>query len=166
MPRRHSPCPQSLSRCVDRFTRAIVVGVLVLVVGGVGTAAFLQSREQAPDLSSPAGVTIAYAQAVGRGDGERAWSLLSAAAQGQSSRERFLLRVAGMRSGNGRVRLATESERVEADVAHLDLVRTYPQSGGIALFGDSAPQRSSVTLVREGGQWRILVPPDPFVLQP
>jgi len=149
---------------VDRFTWGIVVGVLLLVGGGVAVAARLQSRDATPDLTSPAGVTLAYAQAVRGGDGDRAWSLLAAPAQAGTTRERFLLRIATMGQGNNRVRLAVEGERVDGDTAHLVLLRTYT-SDGLGLFGGPSPQRSPVTLMRDGGQWRILVPPDPFVIQ-
>ncbi len=149
---------------MDRFTWGIAAGVVVLVLVGVGTAVALRGQAAPPDLTTPSGVTLAYALALQRGDAERAWELLAGSAQASTTRERFLQRAGGARGPDDRVRLATEDEQVAGDTARVDLVRTYP-GGGLLSFGAPAPStHSTVRLVREGSQWRISVPPDPLLL--
>jgi hypothetical protein len=129
-------------------------------VGGVVAAAVVRGREPAPDLSTPSGIVLAYANAEQRGDPQTAWDLLATSAQERGDRERFLAR-AGNRGG--REYLTTESERVDGDAASVMLVHTYPGSGSV--FGSSSStSRDTVRLAREGPAWRITVPPDDYVL--
>jgi hypothetical protein len=151
---------------VDRFTWAIAVGVVLLVAAGIGAAALAQVRTTPPDPTTPGGATLAYVQAIDRGDGEAAWALLAPSAQAQTTREKFLVRVAPLRDRGERERYSIANERQEGPTARLDLVRTYASSGG-PFFGGPSTSRSAVSLVRgDDGQWRITLPPDPFVLQP
>jgi hypothetical protein len=150
---------------VTRSTWAIVGGVLGLVVLALVLAAVMPSRQPAPDLTTPDGTTLAYAVAVQRGDLDQAWDLLATSAKTQVSRDRFITRAEALRGSYERARLSSEDARTEGDTARVDLVRTYPSSGGpFGLGSSSYSNRSTVRLVRENGQWRIATPPDPFVI--
>jgi hypothetical protein len=149
---------------MDRFTYAVVGGVLALVVTGLAVAALARGRETPPDLTTPSGVALAYALAEQRGDGQAAWELLATSAQARSDRDRFIARV----TTNGvseREYLSTDDERIEADGqnASVLLVRAYSGSGGI--FGSSSyTNRTTVRVTRELDRWRITVPPDDYAL--
>jgi hypothetical protein len=146
---------------MDRFTYAIVGGVLALVVGGLVTAVVLRGRDVPPDLATPGGVVLAYAAAEQRGDPLTAWNLLHPMAQARGNRDRFLAQ-AGQRT-NDRAYLSVEDEQLDAEGASVVLVRTYSGSGG--LFGSSSyANRSTVRLARAAGDWRITVPPDDYLL--
>jgi hypothetical protein len=150
---------------VTRSTWAIVGGVLGLVALALGLAVVMPSRQPPPDLTTPDGVTLAYALAVQRGDLDQAWDLLSTSAKAQATRERFITRAEAIRNSYERARLSVEDVRAEGETARVDMVRTYPSSGGPFGFGsNSYSNRSTVRLVREAGQWRISTPPDPFLL--
>lgn len=146
---------------MDKFTLAVVGGVVGLVVAGLVVAAVLRGHTPEPDLGTPSGIVMAYALAEQRGDPQAAWDLLATSVQTTNSRDQFLAR-SGNR-GNNREYLTTEDERIDADGASVVLVRTYPGSGGL-LGGGSSTSRSTVRLTREGSAWRITVPPDPYVL--
>lgn len=127
-------------------------------------AVVMPSRQPTPDLNTPDGITLAYALDVQRGDLDQAWDLLAASVKAQLTRERFLTRVEATRSSYQRARLSIEDIRIEGDTARVDLVRTYPSSGGpFGLSSGSYSNRSTVRLVRENAQWRIATPPDPYV---
>jgi hypothetical protein len=147
---------------MDRFTWFVVGGVLGLVVVGLTAAAVLRGRETAPDLNTPAGVVLAYALAEQRGDPQTAWDLLASSAQARADRDRFLAR-ASSRGGSDREYLTTEDERLDADGASVVLVQTYAGSGGF-FTRTSAASRSTVRLTRQGADWRIVVPPDDYLL--
>jgi hypothetical protein len=146
---------------MDRFTVALVGGVLALVVAGLGAAAIVRGRETPPDLSTPRGVTLAYALAEQRGDGQTAWDLLAPSAQARGDRDRFLARVGNQ--GNTREYLTVDDEQIQADAATVVLVRSYPGSVGIFGAGSNA-SRSTVRLARETTGWRITAPPDDYNL--
>jgi hypothetical protein len=149
---------------MDRFTALVVGGVVALVLAGLAVAATSRGREAPPDLSSPAGVVLAYAQAELRGDGQTAWDLLAGSTRARADRERFIARV-GSAEGSARQYLSTESVQLDPDgTASVTLIRTVPSSGG--LFSNSSySSRSVVRLAQEGGAWRITVPPDDFALR-
>jgi hypothetical protein len=150
---------------VTRFTWAIVVGVLVLVGASVALAVVVRGRESPPDLSTPAGVTLAYALAFQRGDFPAAWDLLAESTKAKTTREEFLLRASGFRSTYDQARMSVEDAQDNGSTARVELVRTYSGARGpFGLFGGEYANRSSVQLTREPDGWRILVPPDPFVL--
>ncbi len=151
---------------MDRFTWGIVAGVVLLVAAGIATAAVLGGRQTPPDLSTPSGVVLEYVAALQRGDPDRAWSLLASSTQARTTRDSFFLRAGGARPAQD-ARLSAENEQVQGDTATLDLVRTYPGGRGPFSFGSQPySQRSPVRLVRENGQWRIGVPPDPYLVGP
>jgi len=146
---------------MDRFTYAVIGGVLALVVVGLGAAAILRGREGPPDLDTPGGVVMAYVLAEQQGDAETAWNLLAPSAQARADRELFLAR-AGHRGGE-RAYLSFEDERLDGTSASLVLVQTYPGSTGV--FGRSSySNRTTVRLSREASDWRITVPPDEYLL--
>jgi hypothetical protein len=146
---------------MDRFTVAVVGGVIGLVVAGLVAAAVMRGRAPQPDLSTPSGIVLAYGLAEQRGDGQAAWELLATSVQAKNSRDQFLVRFSG--HGSEPQYLAAEDERIDAAGASVVLVRTYPGSGG--LFGSSSySSRNTVRLTRETVGWRITVPPDPYVL--
>jgi hypothetical protein len=147
---------------MDRFTWIVSGGVVGLVVVGLAVAIFLRGREAPPDLNTPAGVVLAYALAERRGDPQTAWDLLAPSAQARTDHDRFLAR-AGNVGGGEREYLTTEDERIDADGASVVLVQTSTGSGG--LFGSSSyASRSTVRLTRQGTDWRIVVPPDDYLL--
>jgi len=146
---------------MDRFTVAVVGGVLALVVAGLVAAAVLRGHAPEPDLGTPSGIVLAYGLAEQRGDGQAAWELLATSIQTRNSRDQFLVRFGG--HGRGPEYLTTEDERIDADGASVTMVRTYPGSGGI-FGGNGYTSRNTVRLAREAAGWRITVPPDPYVL--
>ncbi len=146
---------------MDRFTTAVVAGVLLLIVAGLGASAVLRGREQPPDLSLPSGVVLAYAQAEQRGDPAAAWDLLAPSAQARTTRDQFIARAGD--DGSQRGLLSTEELGGDENTTRVALLRTYPASGG--LFGSrSYTQRSTVVLTRGDSGWRITVPPDDYLL--
>ena len=146
---------------MDRFTWAIVGGVLGLVVVGVVAASLVRGREAPPDLNTPSGVVLAYALAEERGDGQAAWDLLAPSTQARADRDRFLARFGEHNAS--REFLSTESETITGDGASVVLVRTYTSSGGLFDSGSYA-NRDTVRLARESAGWRITVPPDDYPL--
>ena len=150
---------------MDRFTYALAAGVLALIVGALATAIVVRGRARPPDLSTPAGVVLAYATAEQRGDPLAAWNLLDPAVQARSDREAFLARA----SDGDQAYLTVEDERIDAlDGATVVLVRTYPSAGGIFSGGGGGgyTSRSTVRLARQGTDWRITAPPDSYRLVP
>lgn len=150
------------SSAVDRFTWGIVAGAIALVVLGIGAVTLLQRAPAPPDLSDPEGVVRAYVLALDEGRPERAWDLLTTGARAGITRDEFIRRA----SAEGRprdARVAIERTTVEGETARVELSRTYEVSGG--LFGSSPyTSTSTVRLEREGGAWRISLPPDPYLL--
>jgi len=151
---------------MTRFTWGIVIGVLGLVAVALGLAFLSPGRDVAPDLSTPEGVTLAYAIALQRGDLDQAWGLLAQSTQAQTTKDRFITRAEGIRGSYQRARLNVQDVRIEGDTARVDVVRSVPSSGGLfGLGSDSFSTTNTVRLIREGGQWRITTPPDPFLLE-
>jgi hypothetical protein len=147
---------------VDRFTWAVVAGAVLLVLVAVGSVAVLQSRTVEPDLSTPEGVVRAYYAALQEGRPDRAWDLLSSTAKAGTTREEFIRRATGFTPGFG-ARITFDSVETEGDTAVVRLSRNF---GGGGLFGSSGGGTPiTVRLDREGGAWRITVPPDPFLIQ-
>jgi hypothetical protein len=155
---------------LDRFTWGIVIGVLALVVVGVVVAASAVDRGTPPDLSTPEGVALAYELALQRGDWDTAYSLLAQTLQEQVPRDQFALRAGGSFGGGyqASARLSVEPDSVQGDTARVTLVRSFPPSGGLLglAFDRGSTVRFNVTLVREGGAWRVSVPPEPYLVLP
>lgn len=145
---------------MDRFTWAIVAGVAVLVLAGLVGVALLQRQAPAPDLSRPDGVVRAYVEAIDSGRPDRAWDLLAAPARADVTREEFLRRATSL-SQRPAGRVAIERVTVEGDTARVEMSRTY--AGG-PLVGPAPTERTTVRLVREQGEWRVEVPPEPWLI--
>jgi len=150
-------------RVVDRFTWGIVAGALLLVLLGIASVTLWQRPAPPPDLTRPEGVVRAYVEALDTGHPERAWDLLSTAARAGIDRETFIQRATtSTPSRPSEGRLTIDSVEIAGDTARVDLARTY-DSGGL-LGSSSYTTHSTVRLEREGGQWRISVPPDPYLI--
>ena len=150
---------------MDRFTWFLVGGILGLVGLGLAVALTVRVTDTPPDLATPAGVTLAYAQALERGEPERAWDLLATSTQAGARRDEFLLRASTRGRVDDRARLTAEGERIEGDTASVTLARTFPSSGDfLGLNSRTFTNRESVKLVREAGSWRLTVPPDAYLL--
>jgi hypothetical protein len=147
---------------MDRFTWALVGGVLLLVVVALGAAA-TRGRGEPPDLSTPGGTVLDYALAEQRGDAQTAWGLLSTPVQRGADFQQYQLRL-GSAGRNDNVSFSTEDEHVDGELASVVLVHTYTGSGGWFGSGDTTSTRTTVRLEREAGAWRISVPPDPYSL--
>jgi hypothetical protein len=148
---------------MDRFTWAMVGGVVALVAAGLIAATALRTPAAPPDITTPNGLAMAYALAEQRGDAQAAWDLLAASAQARGDHDRFLARAGN--KGTDHEYLSTEDERVDSDGASASvvLVHTYPGSGGI--FGNASyTRRDTVRLAKEANGWRITVPPDDYLL--
>lgn len=155
---------------MDRFTWGVVGGVVVLVLAALGAAAVSRGTDRPPDLTTPSGVTLAYALALERGDGAAAWDLLAGSVQANGRRETFIQRVADPGPGRDtRLRITVEDELITGDEATVALARTMPPSSagplGFLFGGSGYASRSTVRLVRENGQWRLSAPPDSYLLQ-
>ncbi|MDQ6674973.1 MAG: hypothetical protein M3069_30265 [Chloroflexota bacterium] len=145
---------------MDRFTSIVVAGVLGLVALGLAVAVLFRGHQPTPDLSSPSGVVLAYVLAEQRQDPQSAWDLLAPSAQARFDHDRFLA-LAGRRGGSDsstREYFTTQSEQITDDTATVVLVRTSVGSGGF--FGSgSYSSTNTVSLTRQGADWRITIPP-------
>jgi hypothetical protein len=146
---------------MDRFTLGVVVGAVLLVIAAVVSVALLQGQSSAPDLSTPEGVVRAYYAALEQGRPEQAWDLFSSRAQAQTTRDEFVQRAISFRPGREQ-RVTIDSVEIVGDTANVNLSLT--SSGGGLFDGGSYSQTVRVRLDREGGQWRITVPPHPYLI--
>jgi hypothetical protein len=147
---------------VDRFTWGIVVGAVLLVAAGLVSVTVLQRPPGPPDLSTPEGVVRAFVTAIETQHPEQAWDLLTTGARGTMTRDEFIRRASAQgRPRSGRVAIDNTVE--EGNIARVELSRTYEGGGGL-LGPSSYTTTNTVRLEREGGQWRISVPPDPYLL--
>jgi hypothetical protein len=146
---------------VDRFTWGVVVGAVLLVLAAVGSVAVLQARAAAPDLSTPEGVVRAYFTGLDAGRPDQVWDLLSSTARAGTTRDEFIQRATSYRP-SGDARITVDSVTIDGDTAVVRLSRTY---GGGGLFGGGGSSRVTVRLDREGGVWKITVPPDPYLIE-
>jgi hypothetical protein len=157
--------PASAPAPPDRFLLGIVVGAVALIVLGIGVVLALGGRPTPPppDPASPVGVVHAYVEALRAGDVERARALLSQAARAELDRDRVPFSRCYEPGGVER-RILIEPVEMEAERASVRVTistfaaRTEP-------FSSSTYHREvEVRLVREGGQWRIAQPVEPFAL--
>jgi hypothetical protein len=136
---------------------------VALVIVGVAAAAVTGRGEPSIDLSSPGGVTLAFELAIQRGEGDVAWQLLAPAAQSGTTRQEFLARAASIGRGPN-ARFSVDNVRSSGDSAHLDLVRIIPTGGFFGLGAGTVTVRDPVTLERVDGEWRLTVPPEPYLI--
>jgi hypothetical protein len=145
---------------MDRFTRLFVGGVLALVGAGLVTAVAVRGRDTPPDLTTPGGVVLAYALALQNDQPQAAWDLLATPVQDRNDRDLF---IAHARIDDDAA-LSTDNVQVtNGSSATVVLLRRHPAAG---LFGgyDGYTNRDTVVLVREADNWRISVPPDPWLV--
>jgi hypothetical protein len=149
----------------DRFLIGIVVGAVALIVAGI-LAVVLVGRggpSQAFDPSSPAGTVQAYVEAIRAGDRDRAYAMLSRAAQtdtrGQSFRDRFPS-PSDSRGRSNRVLIEPIGESGNAAEVRVTVSRFSARSDP---FSTGAYHNETVVrLVREDGAWKIDRPIDPY----
>jgi hypothetical protein len=151
---------------LDRLTLAIAAGAVVLVLVGIVVVMVKQRQEAPPDLATPSGVALAYVQALQKGEPERAWDLLAPAVQRQTSREQFLLNASQRGSRESQAHVSVENLRLTDPTAHMDVVWTFPPSVGFFGINDgsSYTQRDAVTAELEPDGWRLLVPPQSYLV--
>jgi hypothetical protein len=151
---------------MDRPTLAFSGAILALIATGF-VVAFVALRGPAPqpDLSTPAGVTLAFALAERRGDADAAWDLLAPSVQARTSHDAFRARFPEGTKYEAPL-LTTEDEHIDGNSARVVLVQTYP--GTTDLFGttSSSSGRQTVVLTRttDTNAWRITIPPDGWLL--
>jgi hypothetical protein len=157
--------PTSAPAPPDRFLLGIVVGAVALIALGIGVVLALGGRPAPPppDPGSPVGVVHAYVEALRAGDVERARTFLSQAALAELDRDRILFPRCYEASGVER-RILIEPVEAEGDRA-LVRVTISTFSARTEPFSSSTYHNEvEVRLVREGGQWRIALPIEPFAL--
>ena len=158
-----SDLPRAAPAPPDRFLLAIVLGALALIVAAVAIVLVL-GRAPAPpppDPASPAGVVQAYVEALRAGDFDRARGYLSQSARAELDRSRDAF-PRYYQSDSVQRRILIELVEIEGDRAR-GRVTISSFSARTEPFSSSAYHREvEVRLVREGGQWRIAQPVEPF----
>lgn len=145
--------------------RGVDVGVLLIaalalaIVAGALVLAARAGGETPPDYpaDSPEARLRAYVEAVQAGDLPSAYGMLSEAYRREVGQVEFGDRF-GYVDPSGRTRIAIAERAVAGDRATLDLdvLTVYDEAGpGYSEF----ERRERVTLVREGGEWRLERPP-------
>lgn len=154
---------------MDRFTWAIVGGVVALCVAALASVVMLRASQPPPDLSTPAGVATAYILAIQNRDPDAAWELLASPdaafprlrrppGEGPLTRERFRQEVLNLyRQENKRLRVVATIPG--ADVARVEVEIAWVRSGP-PLLGSAPPPRTMLfELKRQGATWRITSAP-------
>jgi len=147
----------------DRFLLGIALGAVALLAVGIAVVVLFGRGPGAPpvDPGSPVGIVQAYAEAVRQGDSDRARALLSQSARDEADRAKVPF-PRQFESSNTQRRLLIEAVEQTADRAHVKVTvstfsaRTEPFSSG------TWHREIDVWLVREGGQWRIASPTEPY----
>jgi hypothetical protein len=147
----------------DRFLLAIVFGALALIAAGVAVVLVLGRAPPPPppDPASPVGVVQAYVEALQAGEVDRARSYLSQSARAELDRERAAFGHYYQPGGVER-RVLIEPVEVDAERARVKVtISTF--SARTEPFSASTYHREvDVRLVREGGQWRVAQPVEPY----
>lgn len=147
----------------DRFLIGIVVGAVALIVIGIAAVVLLgRSAPPPPDPGSPVGVVQAYIEAVRSGEQEAARALLSQSARQQLDRNREVFpRYPGAPSVERRVLIQPVSQ--SADRAEVKVTITTFSARSDPFSSSTYSREIQVFLVREGADWRINQPIEPFV---
>jgi hypothetical protein len=147
----------------DRFLIGIVLGAVALIAVAVGVVLTIgRAPPAAPaDPASPIGVVQAYVEAVRSGDADRARSLLSQSARDSLDRTRDPFPRYFDRSGN-ESRVMIEPVDVQADKAQVKVTISTFSARSEPFSTGTNHREVDVRLVREGGQWRIAQPAEPF----
>ncbi len=141
---------------MDRFTTGIVAAIILLLIAAIGAVALGLGRAEPADPSTPHGVVLIYLREVRSGGYDAAYGLLSSSLQSKVSREEFI-QAANYLNGD-RQRLDVSEGSVDGDRALVPVIYASPGS----LFDNYSYTRTAA-LVREGGQWRISAPTEPYL---
>jgi hypothetical protein len=156
---------RSTPREADRFLVGIVVGALLLLVLAV-VAVIVGTRAPAPpaaDPATPLGVVQAYVDAVRAGEVDRAYALLSRAAQGGVSLEEYRRRFArAYGPSSAEQRILIEPLRVGPETAEARVTVSRFTASREPFSTSASHQDVAVHLVREDGAWRITQPIGPY----
>ncbi len=158
---------------MDRFTWAVAIGVVVLGLVAVASAALMRGGPP-PDLSTPGGVASAYVLAIQSKHADAAWELLDSPravdpsprinnASATPTKDDFRRQVNNTYSDpNKRIRLLRSEET--GDTARVDLEITRVSQAPVLLGGGSSSRTVSVSLKRSGDSWRITAAPPIYEL--
>jgi hypothetical protein len=158
-----SDLPRAAPAPPDRFLLAIVLGALALIAAAVAIVLVL-GRAPAPpppDPASPAGVVQAYVEALRAGDFDRARGYLSQSARAEIDRNREPFPRYYQPGGVER-RVLIETVEVAEDHALVKVTISAFAARTEPFSSSTYHQEVTVRLVREGGQWRIAQPIEPF----
>lgn len=151
---------------MDRWTWALVVGIVAISVAALAAAVFARVTQPPPDLTTPEGVTTAYILAIQGREPDRAWDMLDSpqAAGGpfpgprgaSLTRETFRQQVLNLHRPENR-RLRVLGTTTSGDVARVELQITTLASGPPLLgnFGGGMTQTRIFELQRRESTWRI-----------
>ncbi len=148
----------------DRFLIGIVAGAVALITVGIVVAALGVGRGPtvALDPVTPGGTVQSYIEALRTGDVDRAYGLLSQAAQASWSRDRYRESYPRYAPPSGmEQRLLIETIRVEPERADVRVTISYFTPGN-PLFAGTPQQEVEVHLVKEDVAWKIDRPVEPY----
>ena len=159
---------------MDRFTWAVAIGVVVLGLVAVASAALMRGGPP-PDLSTPGGVATAYVLAIQSKHADEAWEILDSpravdlppiranSASATPTIDDFRRQVNNAYSDpNKRIRVLRTEET--GDMARVDLEITHVSQAPVLLGGGSSSRTVSVSLKRSGDSWRITAAPPIYEL--
>jgi hypothetical protein len=157
-----SDLPRAAPAPPDRFLLAIVLGALALIASAVAIVLVLgRTPASPPDPASPAGVVQAYVEALRAGDFDRARGYLSQSARAEIDRNREPFPRYYQPGGIER-RVLIETVEVAEDHALVKVTISAFAARTEPFSSSTYHQEVNVRLVREGGQWRIAQPIEPF----
>jgi hypothetical protein len=138
---------------LDRFT-LLIAGGAVALVGLLLLLVLVQPPDSQPrDESTPSGVVHNFYLALLNDDLPKAYSYLSAEAQGKVTYEQFVQQ-RSVRETRPRLRIV--DERIEGETARVTVSRSYGSRGGFFPFeaGEYTNQQT-IVLRREAGAWKL-----------
>ncbi len=152
----------------DRFLIGIVMGALALITLGIVIAALGVGRSVPVSLdpATPAGTVQSYIDSLRIGDVDRAYALLSRAAQASWSRDRYresYPRYAPPSGMEQRLLIETIRSQPERADVRVTISRFMP---GNPLFAGSMNQEVEMHLVKEDEVWKIDRPVEPYPFLP
>jgi hypothetical protein len=148
----------------DRFLIGIVAGALALIALGIIVAALGVGRGPTVmlDPATPAGAVQSYIDALRTGDVDRAYGLLSKAAQASWSRDRYRESYPRYTPPSGvEQRLLIETIRTEPERAEVRVTISYFYPGN-PLFAGTPQREVDLYLVKEDGAWKVDRPVEPY----
>jgi hypothetical protein len=142
----------------DRFLLAIMIGIVVLSLAGVGLYIVRSAPPAMADDSTPEGVIQNYSIALDQGDYDTAYAYLSEGnykPRLNDFREVFENNQLNPSEASIQIR-AVEVDEKEAHVT-LELVHS-----GSGLFADTWRETATAELVQQQGKWKLLNMPHPY----